>query len=153
MTSISAPAKGILITLLTLSVGLVIAALIVVSLRPTPPLSDPSTPTGVVQRYVLAFQSSDLATAQEYVQNGSDKQVCDPTAVADPTAQLKVVRETTTQDTATLTVEFDYGSDGLMSLENYSYRDVFELRKISGSWMITAMPWTLGLCTEDELGY
>ncbi|WP_146955869.1 hypothetical protein [Glutamicibacter soli] len=152
MTSISVPAKGALIALATISVGLIIAALIVVSLRPAPPLRDADTPAGVVQRYVLAFQSSDLSAAQKLVEDGGDKQVCDPYSSGGETAQVSLVREATTEQTSTITVSMAYGSEGGLFFESYESQDVFELKKVNGTWLITATPWQMGLCTAEEMG-
>lgn len=141
-----------MIALVTVSVGLIIAALIVVSLRPTSPLREADTPAGVVQRYVLAFQSSDLPAAQKLVENGSEKQACDPYYAAGETAQVSLVREATTEQTSTITVSMAYGSEGGLFFESYESQDIFELEKINGTWLITTTPWQMGLCTAEEMG-
>ncbi|MFJ2618952.1 hypothetical protein [Glutamicibacter sp. NPDC087344] len=152
MTSISASPKRALIALLAVSVGLIIAALIVVSLRPTPPMHEADTPSGVVQRYLLAFQSSDLATAQTYVENGHDKQVCDTYTSSENSTQVALIREVTSDQLSTITVSMTYSEDGLLGIDSYESQDIFELEQINGTWLITTAPWQIGLCTAEELG-
>lgn len=152
MTSISVPARGALIALVTVSVGLIIAALIVVSLRPAPPLREADNPAGVVQRYVLAYQSADLAAAQALVEDGKDKQDCINYLTEDGTAQVSLIREVTTDRSSTITVSIAYATDGALPFETYESQENFELKKIDGTWLITAAPWEMSLCTAEELG-
>ncbi|WP_345473318.1 hypothetical protein QMQ05_04310 [Glutamicibacter ectropisis] len=152
MTSISVPAKGALITLVAVSVGLIILAAIVVSLRPAPPLRDADTPVGVVQRYVLAYQSADLATAQGLVENGKDKQDCNYYEPQKASAQVNLLREVTTNRSATITVSITYATDGALLIDPFEAQENFELAIIDGAWLITTAPWQMSLCTKEELG-
>lgn len=154
MTSYSAPARRTLAVLLAAIVALVIAALIVVAMRPAPELRPADTPAGVVQRYLLALQAQNIEQARQYVENRKQDQPCYPYPESSDTAQVDLVREVTTERTSAITVALGAnGTDIFALFGGSSYEDQFLLENDGGQWLITAMPWTLGLCTAEELGY
>lgn len=154
MTSFSAPARRTLAVLAGAIVALAIVALIVVATRPAAQLRPENSPAGTVQRYVLAVMAQDLEQARSFVADPEQNEFCYPYPATGDIAQIDLVRQVTTEQTSSITVALGANSTGFFALlDGSSYEDQFLLEKTDNRWLITAMPWTLGLCTAQEMGY
>jgi hypothetical protein len=154
MTSKFPAARAVLLALAAAIVALVIAALLVVSLRPAAQLRPENSPAGTVQRYVLAVMAQDLEQARSFVADPEQNEFCYPYPATGDIAQIDLVRQVTTEQTSSITVALGANSTGFFALlDGSSYEDQFLLEKTDNRWLITAMPWTLGLCTAQEMGY
>jgi len=154
MTSKLPAARAVLLALAAAIVALVIAALLVVSLRSAPQPYEESTPEGVVQRYLIAFEAENMQTMQDYTIDGQSRSLCNPEPYNTQPLDVQLLRSSVGTNSATVHVRFDTRDSQFLPLPDLSaYDDVFELRKINGTWLIERMPWQVGLCTEKEMGY
>lgn len=154
MTSKFSAARAVLLALAAAIVALVIAALLVVSLRSAPQPYEEITPEGVVQRYLIAFEAENMQTMQDYTIDGQSRSLCNPEPYNTQHLDVQLLRSSVGTNSATVHVRFDTQDSQFLPLPDLSaYDDVFELRKINGTWLIERMPWQVGLCTEKEMGY
>jgi len=154
MTSKFSAPRVALAVLAAASVGLVIAALLVVSLRSEPAAPEENTPEGVVQRYLMAFEAEDVPTMQGYTRDGQSRTLCSPEPYAEQPLDVQLLRSTVGKSSATIHTRFNTRNTQFLPLLNLSsYEDSFELLKVDGTWLIDRMPWQVGLCTAEELGY
>ncbi|WP_404289823.1 hypothetical protein [Glutamicibacter arilaitensis] len=153
MTSNYSRVRLSLIALAALCVGLVIAALISVALRPAAPLLAENTPEGVVQRYVMAVADADIDTAKKFVHNAEAKQLCDPlsTELRDPA--LSLIKTVVTNNSAEVHVNFN--DDSSAAYDSFfgmsAYQDTFQLTKVGSDWKIVVAPWQINMCTDEEM--
>lgn len=154
MTSKFSAARVVLLALAAVIVALVIAALLVVSLRPAPQAHAENTPEGVVQRYLMAFKAEDLPAMQGYVMEGESRTLCNPEPYATQPLDVQLLSSNVGTASATVHTRFDSGDARFLPWPDLSsYEDAFELRKVNGTWLIDRMPWQVGLCTAEEMGY
>ena len=67
---------------------------------------------------------------------------------------MQLLRSTVGESSATVRTRFNTRDAQFLPLGNLSsYEEAFELRKIDGAWLIDRMPWQVGLCTAEEMGY
>ncbi|MEF9872212.1 MAG: hypothetical protein RR778_00690 [Glutamicibacter sp.] len=154
MTSKFSAARVVLLALAAAIVALVIAALLVVSLRSAPQVHGENTPEGVVQRYLMAFEAEDLPAMQGYTVEGQSRTLCSPEPYAPQPLDVQLLRSSVEESSATVRTRFNTRDAQFLPLGNLSsYEEAFELRKIDGAWLIDRMPWQVGLCTAEEMGY
>ncbi|MGH3651923.1 hypothetical protein [Glutamicibacter sp.] len=154
MTSKFSATRVVLLALAAAIVALVIAALLVVSLRSAPEAHGENTPEGVVQRYLMAFEAEDLPAMQGFTLEGQSKTLCNPEPYATEPLDVQLLRSTVGTANATVHTRFNAGDSQFLPLPNLSsYEDAFELRKVDGTWLIDRMPWQVGLCSAEEMGY
>jgi len=154
MTSNFSAARVVLVAVAAACVALVIAALLVVALRPSAPLHEESTPKGVVQRYLLAYEAGDLDAVRDYTVDGESRQLCNPESLGSGQLDIQLIRSTASGSRASVHARIEGGDSTILPLlDGSSYEDVFELRMAQDRWLIERMPWQVGLCTEKELGY
>jgi hypothetical protein len=148
----STPASTDRALLIVLSIvgALVLVALIVVFTRGAPPLSDESTPEGVVQRYVTAVLEGDEQEAAEYLTEDAIKD-CD-TFFPDRTSDIRVTLVSTTERETSADVRVSivtsYGDGDPFGGSEYETEDVFDLVKVDGDWVIDLAPWPLSICVQ-----
>ncbi|UYQ78404.1 hypothetical protein OF385_04420 [Glutamicibacter sp. JL.03c] len=154
MTSNFSVARVVLVVVAAACVALVIAALLVVSLRPAPQAHAENTPEGVVQRYLMAFESEDLPAMRGFVLQGESRMPCNPEPYATQPLEVRLLSSTVGTADATVLTRFDTADARFLPWPDLSsYEDAFELRKVNGTWLIDRMPWQVGLCTAEEMGY
>jgi hypothetical protein len=127
---------------------LVVTALAVVFLRPSPALRGAGTPEGVVQRYAAAVIDGDRRAAAGYLIEAPER--CRGWE-GDVEENLRVSLVSTdlrggAAEVEVSVVSFDPG--GPFGSSEFETEETFELKKTGGSWLIDTVPWRLQTCSS-----
>lgn len=130
-------------------VGLVvIAAIVVIALRPGTAELEPGSPEAVVQSYLLAVVDRDTDAARDLLAKQPD---CEGPSLRPANESIRVSLEQVGIDgdraTVDVLVTLSYGSPPFDRYQ-YSESQRFVLRQIDGDWLITEVPWQFRVCEE-----
>lgn len=131
---------------------LVLASLVLVFSRGTPPPIDEATPAGVVQRYVTAALDGQRDAASQYLTpkaQGECDQYAGPIAPGTRVTLLSTI-EHAKAATVRVSVSVIDARDPFGGPDGYSGDEAFELSRVDGAWLISFVPWQLHACTLQE---
>lgn len=132
---------------LGLVIGLVVAAGLVVLLRPSATEFDPTTPEGTVQSYVRAVLDDDREQALALLEDPSDE--CDLDHHRRDSIRVTLEGVETTDDHSKVTIRMTtQGGEPPFDTYEYTERVTFELTRVEGNWLITRAPWPFQICRE-----
>ncbi len=131
---------------------LVLASLVLVFSRGTPPPIDGATPAGAVQRYVTAALDGQKDAAAKYLTpkaQGECDEYAGPIAQGTRVTLLSTI-EHAQAATVMVSVSVADARDPFGGLNGYSGDEAFELSRVDGVWLISFVPWQLHACTLQE---
>lgn len=123
----------------TIVIGLVLATLVVMAVRPIETL-DPGTPEGVVQQYVQALLDDDEMTMQALVTQRFEDE-CDGHRAYLGDVQVSISESSGLSDRHLIEVEIrhDQGLGG-----SYTETSDIQLIRVDNDWKIDEAEWPLG---------
>lgn len=130
-------------------VGLVvIAAIVVIVLRPGTANLESGTPEGQVQDYLLAVVDGDTDQAKQLLAEQPDCQGPN-LRPSDESIRVSLEQVEIEGDRATVDVlvTLSYGNPPFDRYQ-YSESQRFILRQIDGDWLLTDVPWQFRVCEE-----
>lgn len=106
------------------------------------------TPEWVVQQYLVAMFDGDTDAAIAHI---SESSPCNIThldrAWLDRNASIDLVEVSTTDSTARVEVDVEFGNADLFSTP-YIESHIYRLEKVDSEWLITGVPWPVYDCGE-----
>ncbi|MFH0847531.1 MAG: hypothetical protein V1894_05730 [Chloroflexota bacterium] len=134
-----------------IGVIVLVAVILVLTARNNVSLLPEDTPEGVVQRFLLALQEKDYPKAYGYLSLTENykkvsyedwlKQVPPYYGTSSPTWKATLGKTTPTGDRATVEVFVDvFRQTGSIESSVQTQQVLFQLTRISGTWLITSSP-------------
>ena len=152
MTSIASPARRALWVLAAVCAVVIVTAFVMVLSRPSPASLPTGSPQAAVQAYTVAYFNGDWDEVRSHSAQPGDRACNEFGADGPPGVDLLSVTEN--GDRATVHIRLtDTYLGGPFSIAQGTYDDQFELERIDGHWKVITAPWSISLCTAEELGY
>ena len=135
------------LVIVSITVLLVLTALVLVLVRGAVATPDPRSPEGVVQSYVTAALAGDTKQAESMLTAQASKDCPFTNTFTPGSIRVALLSSTTSGDTATVEVSItDTPASSPLNLGNNGYSDTFTLVKHEDHWVINAVPWSLLAC-------
>jgi hypothetical protein len=126
---------------------LIVVALAVVFLRPQAALRDAATPEGVVQRYSAAVIDGNEEAASGYLADTAEP-CAESYGRTEQNRRVALVSAREQGNTAEVEVSIvTFTAGGPFGSSEYESRDMFDLVRTNGTWLIERAPWELRACT------
>lgn len=122
--------------------AIILTAVLAVTLAPTPPQLDPTTPEGVVQTYVQAVMTDDATSAEAALTAKAARLCTDFPVRTNRIQRVRIADSAVNGDRAVVDVRITWEPADAFSSE-WSEDGSFRLVERDGLWKIDEAPWSL----------